>query len=222
MKFILFILGAIVGAAGVLLAMAAGWLDPIRPEHPPKKDEWGQFPSKPHVELLDNGRELRLLEDFAYLDPQGKVWAAKKNSVVDGASIPKLFWSITGGPLEGEFRNASIVHDTACHSKMEPWEDVHYMFYQACRCGGLLENKAKAMYAAVYHFGPRWELRTVKEIRIVIDEKGKERKKVVMVQASKAIAPPTPAPDVRERLEKYIAAKNPSLDELKKLDPNKL
>jgi hypothetical protein len=43
-----------------------------------------------------------------------------------------------------------------------------------------------------------------------------------MVQASKAIAPPTPAPDVRERLEKYIAAKNPSLDELKKLDPNKL
>ena len=31
------------------------------------------------------------------------------------------------------------------------------MYYEACRCGGVGKIKAKLMYAAVYHFGPRWD-----------------------------------------------------------------
>lgn len=30
------------------------------------------------------------------------------------------------------------------------------MFYEACRAGSVGEQKAKLMYAAVYHFGPKW------------------------------------------------------------------
>ena len=35
------------------------------------------------------------------------------------------------------------------------------MFYNACLCGGVEPLKAKTLYAAVYHFGPRWELRAI-------------------------------------------------------------
>jgi hypothetical protein len=104
----------ILGVAATLTAIAAGWIAPFLPSV--SDDEWGTFPVPAKVELLDDGRQLRLQEDFVYLDPRGRAWTAGKNSVVDGASIPKAFWTITGGPLEGKYRNASIVHDEACVS----------------------------------------------------------------------------------------------------------
>jgi Protein of unknown function (DUF1353) len=55
-----------------------------------------------------------------------------------------------------EYRNASVVHDVACDTRDHPWQDVHRMFYEACRAGGVGEQKAKLVYAAVYHFGPKW------------------------------------------------------------------
>ena len=60
---------------------------------------------------------MRLLRDFQYIDPSGTTWTAPANSTIDGASIPQIFWSIIGGPFEGEYRDASIVHDTECESK---------------------------------------------------------------------------------------------------------
>lgn len=62
-----------------------------------------------------------------------------------------------GGPFEGQYRNASVVHDVACVKKSEKWEDVHRMFYYAMRAGGVSETRAALMYAAVYKFGPRWD-----------------------------------------------------------------
>ena len=215
------LVGAILGAVIVILLMAAGVFDFLHKPMP--TSAWGSFTGTPKVELLDDGRQLRLLEDFAYIDPRGKLWAAPKNSQVDGASIPQVFWSLTGGPLEGEFRNASIVHDVGCVRMSEPWEDVHFMFYEACRCGGLPENKAKIMYAAVYHFGPRWEVRALMEVSKVIDSQGQPVKKTIIVhQPKRTKSGEQPGADVREKLEKYVNEKNPSLNELKKLDPRSL
>lgn len=101
---------------------------------------------------------MRLLDAFSYVDQTGGVWDAPKGSLVDGASIPQAFWTIIGGPFEGDYRNASVVHDVACDLKKRPWRDVHKMFYDAMRCGGVSEKKAKVMYFAVFHFGPRWTL----------------------------------------------------------------
>ena len=95
--------------------------------------------------------------DFAYVDPRGKRWDAPKGSIVNGASIPRSLWTIIGGPFEGKYRNASIVHDVYCDSMSEPSEAVHFMFYEACRCGGVPEKKAKILYYAVATFGPKWE-----------------------------------------------------------------
>lgn len=76
--------------------------------------------------------------------------------MVDGASIPRAFWTVIGGPLEGLYRNASVFHDVACDEKSEPWKLVHRMFYNGMRCSDVPILKAKIMYYAVYHFGPRW------------------------------------------------------------------
>jgi hypothetical protein len=99
---------------------------------------------------------MKLLSDFAYIDPGKGRWSAPTGSEVDGASIPQVFWSFIGGPFEGKYRNASVVHDVACDQRAKPWKDVHKMFYNASRRGGVGLVSAKVMYFAVYHWGPRW------------------------------------------------------------------
>jgi hypothetical protein len=98
-----------------------------------------------------------LTEPFAYIDPLGNKWDAPVGSLIDGASIPKFAWSFIGGPFEGKYRNASVIHDVACDQKQRPWDKVHETFYYAMRASGVDDGLAGTMYGAVYYFGPRWE-----------------------------------------------------------------
>lgn len=109
------------------------------------------------TEWLDDGRQMRILEPFAYIAQSGTRWDVPEGSIVDGASIPRFAWTMIGGPFEGSYREASVIHDVACVEKTRPWQDVHAVFYEAMRASGVGPIKAKVMYAAVYHFGPRWE-----------------------------------------------------------------
>ncbi|MGB7623659.1 MAG: DUF1353 domain-containing protein [Terriglobia bacterium] len=118
---------------------------------------YGSFIGKVVTEWLDDGRKMKLLEPFAYIDPVGSKWDAPKGWIVDGASIPQIAWSVIGGPFEGPYRNASVIHDVACDQKQRPWRDVHRAFYTAMLAAGVDPIKAKIMYGAVYQFGPRWE-----------------------------------------------------------------
>jgi hypothetical protein len=124
----------------------------------PSAPPWGRFEGDVVARWGADGREMTLVEPFAYIDPRQARWEAAAGRVVDGASIPRAFWSVIGGPFVGEFRNASVVHDTACEDRDRPWRAVHRMFYEACRCGGVGAVKAKTMYYAVFHFGPRWHV----------------------------------------------------------------
>lgn len=119
--------------------------------------DWGRFVGRIVAEWLDDGRKMRLLEPFSYVDSRGARWDAPKGSVIDGASIPAFAWSIIGGPFEGKYRKASVIHDVACVTQIKPWQSVHRAFYEAMLADGVGSIKAKTMYAAVYHFGPRWE-----------------------------------------------------------------
>ena len=86
---------------------------------------FGHFVGDVVAVFLPDGRRMQLNADFAYISPSGKRWDAPKDSIVDGASIPQVFWTLVGGPFEGQYRNASIVHDVACVKRSEKWEDVH-------------------------------------------------------------------------------------------------
>jgi hypothetical protein len=121
----------------------------------------GVFSGTPKLEFIDTpnapNRNVRVLEDFTFTRADdGTVWEAPVGSLVDGASIPRVLWSVVGSPFTGDYVYASIVHDVACHVRSRPWRDTHYMFYLACLAGGTRRGRAKLMYLAVRNFGPRW------------------------------------------------------------------
>lgn len=101
-------------------------------------------------------REMQLLENFVFIDSKGVRWLAPINSIVDGSSIPRLFWTVIGSPFVGKHRRASIIHDVYCQTKTTPHKQVHKMFYEAMRCDGVNYFKAKVMYFAVKLGGPKW------------------------------------------------------------------
>lgn len=113
----------------------------------------------PRITLLDDGRSAALLDPVSYRQQSGVDWPVPAGALTDGASISRLFWTLIGGPFEGRYRNAAIVHDRYCVTRGRPWRDVHRMFYEAMRCGGVTAAKAKLLYYAVFRFGPRWAAR---------------------------------------------------------------
>lgn len=122
-------------------------------------DKFGKYDNAPvQVQFCGDGRHVRLLREFSYIDPSGAKWEAPSGSIVDGASIPNWAWSIIGGPFEGKYRDASVIHDVACVNQMRPWEYTHLAFYYAMLASGVDETKAKIMYTAVYRYGPRWQV----------------------------------------------------------------
>lgn len=219
---VVFISGVAVGATAMIALAAIGWFEPDQPMV--EGQEWGQFTTSPSIRLLDGTRLVELLEDFTYLDPRGKAWTATTGLIFDGASIPQYVWSFTGGPYDGLYRNAAIIHDQACGDMFEPSNSVHLMFYEACRCGGVDEHKAKLLYWAVYHCGPSWELKPVSEIRVFIDDDGNEKPlevtKYVAEQMFKSA--PEPSEDQLKRLAEFIQNENPSLSEIESLSPYEL
>lgn len=111
----------------------------------------GQFSGNPKTEWLPDGRNMKLLEDFSYTDPTGMVWLAPSGSITDGASIPSFLWSVVGGPFEGKYRIAAIVHDVVCanHRTIEERKAGDRMFREACLCAGCTEAEAGILYAGV-------------------------------------------------------------------------
>ncbi|MET3453801.1 DUF1353 domain-containing protein [Pseudomonas kilonensis] len=120
--------------------------------------DWGRFSEPLNVELLNEKNHARLLIDFTYKGPgpEELFWLAPKDTITDGASIPRVAWSVIGAPFEGQYRKAAIIHDVACVERTRDWRATHRAFYTAMRAAGVGETQAKIMYAAVYHFGPRW------------------------------------------------------------------
>lgn len=153
--------------AGLLLSAAAtqAWqqdpravsvLEPTSKQILQTKNPYGIFNGPLIAEFDRNGRTITLKYAYIYTDPAGSKWVAPAGSVVDGASIPQVAWSFVGGPLDGVYRNASVIHDVACIQRNKPWELVHLTFYYAMLASGVGERTAKILYAAVYAFGPRW------------------------------------------------------------------
>src|SRR5437867_2135885 len=120
-------------------------------------NKWGHYSGYVEARWENDGRTMTLLSELRYTDPQGVAWIAPAGSVVDGASIPRSLWSVMGGPFEGQYRNASVLHDVAYEKHNRPWQDCDRMFYNAMRCSGVNAVEAKTMYYTLYKFGHHWK-----------------------------------------------------------------
>ena len=119
--------------------------------------KWGYYSGDPILKWNPDGRTMTVMAELSYTDPQGTIWDAPAGSVTDGASIPRYLWSVMGGPFEGKYRNASVLHDVAYEKHNRPWWDCDRMFYNAMRCSGVSASEAKTMYYALYKFGHHWK-----------------------------------------------------------------
>lgn len=117
----------------------------------------GKYEGNLIVKVLDDGRLMEVMEPFGYVDGRGEKWEVPKGSQVDGASIPQGAWTFIGGPFEGKYRNASVVHDVYCENRSRNWELTHKVFYEAMLASGVDKKQAQLMFYAVYRYGPRWE-----------------------------------------------------------------
>jgi hypothetical protein len=108
------------------------------------------------AEWLEDGRLMKLVEPFGYHDPNGVFWDAPAGATIDGASIPEALQALIGGPFNGRYRNASVIHDWYCDVRTRPWRAVHRVFYDAMLTSGVSKARAKLMYGGVYFGGPRW------------------------------------------------------------------
>ena len=178
-------------------ARAAKELDrQVAKAKPARASGWGYFSGPVETRWESDGVTMVLLNELRYTDPYGEVWVAPAGSRVDGASIPRAFWSIIGGPFEGKYRNASVLHDVAYEQQNRPWEEVDRMFYNAMRCSGVNAVKAKTMYYALLRHGRHWKHR----------------------QAQPAQEPPprpsAVAPSDVGEIQKWIQTNDPSLDQI--------
>jgi hypothetical protein len=114
---------------------------------------YGKFSGNPITEWLVNksggDREMRLVQDFSFTDPKGRVWLASKGSVINGASIPRPLWSTIGSPYTDDYRRAAVVHDVACGTPGVIRKEADEMFYHACLAGGCSKIQAQILYAGV-------------------------------------------------------------------------
>jgi hypothetical protein len=151
---------ALVSVVAVLSACASG-KKPARlsgaEQSASDAPKWGYYTGDPVTRWNPDGLTMTLLSELRYTDPHGIVWVAPVGSTVNGASIPRSLWSLMGGPFEGKYRDASVLHDVSYEQHKRPWQDCDRMFYNAMRCSGVSAVEAKTMFYALYRFGHHWK-----------------------------------------------------------------
>lgn len=104
-------------------------------------------------EIPRESRKMVVLFDFAYLDNNGLLWPCFRGDVIDGASIPRAFWTIFGSPYTGAYRRSAAPHDTAYMYQLRTRPQADRMLYEAARCDRTSATMAWTMLRAVRNFG---------------------------------------------------------------------
>ncbi|MGA2995119.1 DUF1353 domain-containing protein [Bradyrhizobium sp.] len=179
---------------------------------------------------LPDGIHMELVDKFGFRDKRGLDWMVPKGTRVDGASIPQALWSIVGSPFTGKYRDASVIHDFYCDTRIRPWREVHGVFYEAMIVSDVSEARAKLMYAAVYFAGPRWSNTVVhnsnlnrqfsilhtpfsKDVRTMIDADGITAEDS-LVRGGQILQPDSPIHLHIDDFERLIRKYDPSINQI--------
>lgn len=95
---------------------------------------------RPDLPLFKERMQMELQEDYIQNFDDGTFTVVPKGFITDGASIPKAFWSIIGGPLSRPYLYAAIVHDF-CYEVHGNIKSLDYLWQSHAR--ELIENEAK-------------------------------------------------------------------------------
>ena len=173
--------------------------------------KWGYYSGPVDTRWESDGRSMTLLNELRYTDPKGVVWIAPAGSKVDGASIPRSLWSLMGGPFEGKYRNASVLHDVSYDQHIRPWQECDRMFYNAMRCSGVSAIEAKTMFYALYRFGRHGAFEIKKAKRVKPSELAQAQGEEESEQLPRAV--PVNAADINATRD-WIRSADPSMEQI--------
>jgi hypothetical protein len=174
--------------------------------------KWGFYSGYPETRWDPNGRTMTLLNELRYNDPNGVIWVAPAGSKVDGASIPRSLWTFMGGPFEGRYRNASVLHDVAYEQKKRPPEDCDRMFYNAMRCSGVSAAEAGTMYYSLLRFGHHWRFPIKRAKKVKPSELAAQAERAEE-EAQVPRAEPASAADINATRD-WIRGNDPSVEQI--------
>ena len=110
------------------------------------------FMSDLKLEPVARGEKYRLLEDISFLIGIREIFIPK-GVEFDGASIPRLFWSIIGSPFGPEFMEADLIHDYCFYTKCCSFSDANKVFKAKLKLNGVSAWRRHLMYCAVASAG---------------------------------------------------------------------
>lgn len=102
-------------------------------------------------------RIVRTVEGFTQIDSELRELWVPPGSIANGASIPRILWTVYGSPFVGDYRISAVVHDVHCALKVFSPYVVNRAFFEGMIVDQVRIGKARNMYRAVKWFGPKWE-----------------------------------------------------------------
>jgi len=120
--------------------------------------------------LHDTGDQFALAFDFIVRIGPDTALICPAGMRTDGASIPRFFWRLIGGPMTGRYRQAAVVHDGGYTGDLI-WRiggaQIDYdrkaadkLFLRLMAALGVSRWRRTAMYLAVRWFGGKhWAAR---------------------------------------------------------------
>lgn len=121
---------------------------------PRAKTPYGHFSGYPLIQV-EGERVYRLMRDFSFTDPTGKIWGVTKGRVVNGVTMPRGLWEELGPPVATKIFRASLPHDEACREgegvpiSPERRLAADQMFYFGCRTCGVSKPESLLLFAGV-------------------------------------------------------------------------
>jgi len=104
--------------------------------------------TKIKLEMINN-KYYKIIEDVKIDE-----FIIPKGFKTDGASIPKIFWSLFGCPFVGKYVKAAILHDYLYSGNIDiTFHKANLKFYKNMRKSGVSKFKAFIMFKTVEIFG---------------------------------------------------------------------
>ena len=106
------------------------------------------FKGKYKIEEIDAYTFITLAE-LSYTTKKDITHTVPIGFKTDGASIPKIFWSVVGSPFTGLYRRAALIHDYLYFSQTTKRNYADKIFLEAMKVLKVSWWKRRMMYAAV-------------------------------------------------------------------------
>lgn len=100
------------------------------------------------IEEVDS-RLFKTLQDLTYIANNGEIILVPAGFITDGASIPKIFWSIIGSPFTGKYKKPALIHDYLYAIHLTSRKRVDSIFIEGMKYLGVSRIKRVLMWFAV-------------------------------------------------------------------------